>query len=127
MSDNMPITPGSGGVVATDEINGAHYQRMKPCIGDDGVAVDVSLNNPMPVRLENVLVALQAAIENMMTPIWINEFGRVRVTVDTGSMSTVTTVTTVTNMAQVGGVDARGMIYDAMQNNWANTVRPRIS
>jgi hypothetical protein len=29
MADNVPITPGAGTTVATDEIGGVHYQRMK--------------------------------------------------------------------------------------------------
>lgn len=35
MADNIPITPGSGADVATDDVSGNHYQRMKI---SDGVA-----------------------------------------------------------------------------------------
>jgi hypothetical protein len=30
MTDNMPITPGSGGTVATEDWNNAHYQLVLP-------------------------------------------------------------------------------------------------
>lgn len=37
MADTIPITPGSGAVVATDDIAGVHYQRIKAGWGADGV------------------------------------------------------------------------------------------
>lgn len=49
MADNLGYTPGSGAEVATDEIAGKHHQRVKIGVGADGVAVDVSDANPMPV------------------------------------------------------------------------------
>lgn len=52
MADNVAITPGTGDVVAADEIAGAKYQRVKITIGADGVNDgDVSSDNPMPVSL----------------------------------------------------------------------------
>jgi hypothetical protein len=49
MADDIPITPGTGASIATDDIGGRHFQRFKPAIGVDGTAVDVSASNPMPV------------------------------------------------------------------------------
>jgi hypothetical protein len=49
MTDNVPITPGVGSNIATDDIGGVHYQRVKATFGVDGVAVDVSDTNPFPV------------------------------------------------------------------------------
>ncbi|MFZ4812709.1 MAG: hypothetical protein ACOYL9_15330, partial [Ilumatobacteraceae bacterium] len=54
MADNVGYTPGSGATVAADEIGGVLHQRIKLGIGDDGVAVDVSESNPMPVALVGV-------------------------------------------------------------------------
>jgi len=50
MADNVPITPGTGANIATDDIGGVNYQRIKLTLGADG-AVDggVSSGNPMPV------------------------------------------------------------------------------
>jgi hypothetical protein len=49
MADNVGYTPGSGAVVAADDIGGVLHQRIKVGIGADGTAVDVSEANPMPV------------------------------------------------------------------------------
>lgn len=51
MADNVPITPGVGTNVATDDIGGVQYQRVKPQIGADGVAADVDNANPWPVAM----------------------------------------------------------------------------
>lgn len=49
MADNVGYTPGVGALVAADEIAGVLHQRIKLGIGDDGVAVDVSATNPLPI------------------------------------------------------------------------------
>lgn len=49
MADNVNITPGSGEVVAADEVAGAKYQRVKLTWGADGTANDASATNPVPV------------------------------------------------------------------------------
>jgi hypothetical protein len=50
MADDLGYTPGAGATVATDEVGGAHYQRMKLTLGADGDNDgDVSEANPMPV------------------------------------------------------------------------------
>lgn len=36
MADNLTVTPGSGASVATDDIGGQHFQRMKVALGLDG-------------------------------------------------------------------------------------------
>lgn len=38
MADNVAITAGSGTSVATDDVSGAHYQRVKIDLGGDGAA-----------------------------------------------------------------------------------------
>jgi hypothetical protein len=48
--DNVAITAGAGTSVATDDVGGVHYQRVKPAFGADGSASDVSAANPLPVR-----------------------------------------------------------------------------
>ncbi len=49
MVDNVPITAGSGTSVATDDVGGVHYQRVKPVFGVDGVATNVTDDTPLPV------------------------------------------------------------------------------
>jgi hypothetical protein len=41
MADNVPITAGVGTPIATDEIGGVHYQRVKLDLGADGVSAPV--------------------------------------------------------------------------------------
>lgn len=49
MADNVGYTPGTGALVAADEIAGVLHQRVKIGVGADGTAVDVSTANPMPI------------------------------------------------------------------------------
>jgi hypothetical protein len=51
MADNTELNPGTGGdTVATDDIAGVKYQRVKMTIGADGVNDgDINSANPMPV------------------------------------------------------------------------------
>lgn len=42
MADDLGYTPGAGATIATDDIGGRHFQRVKPTLGADGTAVDVS-------------------------------------------------------------------------------------
>jgi hypothetical protein len=36
MSDNVPVTPGAGATIATDDVAGVQYQRVKIDLGGDG-------------------------------------------------------------------------------------------
>lgn len=50
MTDNTTLNAGAGGdTIATDDVGGTKYTRVKPAWGVDGSAVDTSLTNPMPV------------------------------------------------------------------------------
>lgn len=53
MADNLGYTPGAGATVASDDIGGVQHQRVKIGVGADGVAVDVSSDNPMPVLVSD--------------------------------------------------------------------------
>lgn len=75
MADNVPITPGSGAEIATDDVDGVQFQRVKVNFGAEGQATDVSPANPLPVtaptdfpdiaslaKLEAIRAALVAGI-----------------------------------------------------------------
>lgn len=51
MADNttLNLATTAGDVIATDDIAGVKYQRVKNTFGADGVATDVSATNPFPV------------------------------------------------------------------------------
>ena len=52
MADNTTLNVGSGGdVIASDDIGGVKYQRVKLTLGVDGVTNgDVSSTNPVPIE-----------------------------------------------------------------------------
>lgn len=52
MADNTTL-PGTGDVIASDDISGVKYQRVKITFGDDGEATDASAANPVPVTVSN--------------------------------------------------------------------------
>lgn len=54
MADNTPQT--GANTIATDEIGGIHYQRVKVTFGADGVATDVSADAKLPVDVGTVAV-----------------------------------------------------------------------
>ena len=50
MADNTTLNPGVGGdVIATDDIAGVKYQRIKIGFGEEGTYLDVSDTDPLPV------------------------------------------------------------------------------
>jgi hypothetical protein len=55
MVDNVAVTAGTGTSVATDDIGGVHYQRVKVTWGPDGTAndADVATGKPMPIQLRS--------------------------------------------------------------------------
>lgn len=53
MADNINVTQGSGTIIATDDIGGVQYQRVKLSQGADGSATDVSSAAPLQVTLAN--------------------------------------------------------------------------
>ena len=60
MADNIAVTAGTGTTVATDDIAGVHYQRVKLTQGADGSATDVSSAAPLQVTLANGTVPSHA-------------------------------------------------------------------
>jgi hypothetical protein len=144
MADNVGYTPGSGATVAADEIGGVLHQRVKLGIGDDGVAVDVSEANPMPITLTQgevveALEAMRMAVQALSRSIgqsMPDVAGRLRVVVDaiTGSLTlatittvgTVTTLSTLTNQTQVGGNPAFEQI-PALMRLGADSLRRNVS
>jgi hypothetical protein len=57
MADNVAITAGSGTSIATDDIAGVQYQRVKVTYGADGSATDVSTASPLPVSAVELSVS----------------------------------------------------------------------
>lgn len=66
MADNTTLNTGTGGdVIATDDISGIKYQRVKVTLGADGVNDgDVSATNPIPIDGTVVISGTVAVTDN---------------------------------------------------------------
>jgi hypothetical protein len=136
MADNVDITPGAGTTVATDEVGGHHYQRMKLTDGADGSEnhASVRADGTQEVSLTDVAAALYAILEALTRPISQDPgTGRLRVSMEAAAVTmtgvtTVTTVSTVTSMTQLQGGAAWDVLCKPLDRNlWNNSVRQRIS
>lgn len=132
MADNVGYTPGTGATVAADEIGGVLHQRVKIGVGTDGVAVDVSEENPMPMEaygelieaIEALRMAVQALTRSGMGQAMPDTAGRLRVLVEqptagnlqgTFSIAGGQTLATLTNQTQIGGLAATEQIPSLMR------------
>lgn len=132
MADNIGYTPGTGATVAADDIGGVLYQRVKPAIGQDGEASDISASNPMPVAAYGELIesmeAMRMAVQAMTRTIGQMQpdtAARMRVALDSitagltlatiTTVGTVTTTGTLTNQTQIGGLSATEHIPSLMR------------
>lgn len=144
MADNVGYTPGTGAIVAADEIGGVLFQRVKLTSGEDGTANDVSSASPLPVSLSSVSESaplpvadnangnvLLRILQMLMAPLGYDKsLQRQRGTVIVETLPTlgnVTTVTNVTNLLNVDGYNARIQILDTNRASWALCVRARIT
>ena len=144
MTDNVGYTPGSGETIASDDVGGVQFQRMKLALGAGGIHEgDVATDRPLPVQvlgeaieaLEAMRYALQALTRTigLMQP---DTAARMRVVVDAitanltlatiTTVGTVTTVTTLTNQSQIGGVSCNDQI-PALMAMRADGLRRNIS
>jgi hypothetical protein len=102
MADNVAITPGSGAVVAADDIGGVLYQRVKPVVGGDGEAADVSVANPLPAvapRTDDLILLLMRVVKLLESNAVVDQQQRQRITLDAiAGALTLATVTNVTNL-----------------------------
>ena len=134
MADNIGYTPGSGAIIAADDVGGALLQRIKVVVGADGVNDgDVSLANPMPIQgvgeLVEQLAAIRMLLQSMTRTVgqaMPDAFGRLLVnitgqtvtvagTVAVSSLPTLAAVTTLTNQTQIGGLPATEQIPSLMR------------
>jgi hypothetical protein len=72
MADNVGYTPGTGATVAADDISGVLHQRVKIGVGGDGVAVDVSSSNPMPISASSLPLPSGASTETTLAAVEVD-------------------------------------------------------
>ena len=134
MADNVGYTPGTGALVAADDVGGVLYQRIKPAFGEDNAAVDVSATNPLPVfdaQIADMDFTLTRVLNALNAPQGYDKsLQRQRGTVIVETLPTlgnVTTVGTVNNIASIDTLQPRIQIYGANLSAWADTTRARIT
>jgi len=126
MADNIGYTPGSGALIAADDIGGNLHQRIKMVVGDDGVSDgDVSLANPMPIQGVGELVEQLSAIRTLLQSLtrsvgmaMPDAAGQLRVNIAGQGVSIngqTVNVTTLTNQTQIGGLPATEQIPSLMR------------
>lgn len=62
MPDNITITPGAGQTIATDDIGGVNYQRVKISIGADGSATDLAFGQAAKTASLPVVQAARGSV-----------------------------------------------------------------
>ena len=147
MPDNVGYTPGTGATVAADDIGGILYQRVKPAIGDDGTANDVSASNPMPIAAYGEIIeaieALRMAIQSLNRTVGLAQVNPLtgRMLVDGSGVTqpvsgTVTATGTIaatqsgtwniTNLATIGGIAANSQVQ-SFERMTADNLRRNIT
>jgi hypothetical protein len=145
MADNVTL-PGTGEIVATDDIGGVQYQQLTLVDSTPNSTTPVGTDsNPLPVNasygeLVEAMEALRMATNSLTKSIGFalpNLQGQpifearqataanLNATVS-GSLSTITTVSTVTNQAQMGGFASNDQI-PALMHLQADSLRRNIS
>ena len=137
MADNVGYTPGSGAVIAADDIGGVLHQRVKIGVGADNTAVDVSDVNPMPVSdaaaeetRQSMALLLVRMLNYLNAPMGYDKSlqrQRGTVLVESGTVTTVTTVANVTSLNNIDTYNARMTVLDTNRTAWAQCVRSRIT
>jgi hypothetical protein len=142
MPDNVTL-PGTGAVVASDDIGGFQYQRVKLIHGADGTnAGDVAVGNPLPVtpygELVEAIEAMRFAIASLTKTIGYalpNPQGFPIMEVRQGTAGNLNvnatqtgawTITTLTNQSQMGGFATQDYI-PALMHLQADNLRRNIS
>ena len=141
MADNVGYTEGSGKMIATDDIGGVQYQRVKPVWGTDGVANDVNETTPLPVtgaqELMEAIEAMRMAIQSLTRTIGLAQVNPLtgRMLVDgagvtqpvSGTISANQSGTwNITNLATIGGVAANSQVQ-SFERMTADNLRRNIN
>jgi hypothetical protein len=141
MADNVGYTPGSGEIIATDDIGGVQYQRVKPVWGVDGVAQDVNNTTPLPVtgaqELMEAIEAMRMAIHALTRTIGMAQVNPLtgRMLVDPSGVTSPVSGTisanqsgtwNITNLATIGGVAANSQVQ-SFERMTADNLRRNIN
>lgn len=134
MADNVELNAGTGGAtVATDDVSGVQFQKVKLDVGADGVSAPLSNSNPIPVSdaggaltvdaaeltaIQTATEATQAAVEGTLTVSGTVELGATALAaLETITVATVTAALPAGNN-NIGDVDVASIA--AGDNNIGN-------
>ena len=117
MADNLGITTGTSASVATDDVGGAHYQRIKLDVGGDGTTLTVSATaNALPVKAFDDVITIDASVSTTVLADGDVAFD----TQEVAGFSTAADVTSILQSVVVTDVDDQGVGIDLIFFN-ANT------
>lgn len=142
MADNVGYTPGTGEIIATDDIGGVQFQRVKQVWGADGIANDVNATTPLPVQVIGELIeaveAMRMAIVSLQKTIGMAQVNPLtgRMLVDgsgvtqpvSGTVSVGTPAVSQSgtwNQQQIGGQNANSVVT-ALERSAADNLRRNI-
>jgi hypothetical protein len=145
MSDNIGYTPGSGAIIAADNVGGNLHQRVKISVGADGEAVDASATTPLPVAAYGELIeaieamriaiaaltktigfALPNALGQPIMEVRQGTAGNLQMTATQTGTWNIGTLTTLTNQGQMGGFASNDQI-PALMHLQADSLRRNIT
>ncbi len=117
MADNLGITTGTSASVATDDVGGAHYQRIKLDVGGDGASLPVSANaNAIPVKALDDVITIDCTVDTSAYADGDVLFA----TQEVAGFSTAADITSILQSVVVADVDDQGIGIDLIFFN-ANT------
>ena len=117
MADNLGITTGTSANVATDDVGGVHYQKIKLDVGGDGATLPVSATaNAVPVKAFDDVITISASVSTSALADGDVAFD----TQEVAGFSTAADVTSILQSVVVTDVDDQGTGIDLIFFN-ANT------
>jgi hypothetical protein len=125
MSNSVGYTPGTGALVAVENIAGVLHQRVKIGVGVTGTAVDVSTDNPMPITAPTALDVTVGNFPGSQTvsgavsvsdPSTVVAFGPIT-TANTVLFAAVDTANEQSIQLQISGSFSGGVAFQASNDN----------
>ncbi len=104
MADNVAITAGTGTTIATDDVAGAHYQRVKLDAGADGAAAPVTSAALADAAANPTVIGVGASGLDFNGSTWDRRRGNTDITVLASAARTASV-----NSADLTNYNARGL------------------
>jgi hypothetical protein len=124
--DNISVTPGTGITIATDDVGGTHYQKVKAVFGANDTATDVTATTPLPV---DVIAAIKAAStapvaadKALVVAVSPNSPGVIDAANSVSGVTAAITTTTATQVLPAPGSGVRNYITNIVVSNSHATV-----